>query len=125
MQQAQQNSEKEAIISDATTTNRVIAKDPMTLNDTQAVDHIIPSSDNLNNKQIFQVRCPMDFTPHDVPSDGVYGIRRITRHPTFWSLGLLGLGTALTTPFAPEIVCFSAPALFAAIGGAHQDYRYR
>ena len=48
------------------------------------------------------VRCPMDFTPVDVPADGVYGVKRVTRHPTFWSLGLLGLGTALTTPFATE-----------------------
>ena len=50
------------------------------------------------------VRCPMDFTPIDIPADGIYGLKRVTRHPTFWSLGLLGLGTALTTPFAAEVL---------------------
>lgn len=72
-----------------------------------------------------QVRCPMDFSPSDVPGHGVYGMKRVTRHPTFWSLGLLGLGTAFTTPFAPEVVMFTAPAVFALVGGAHQDYRNR
>lgn len=70
-------------------------------------------------------RCPMDFAPKDVPADGVYGLKRVTRHPTFWSLGFLGLGTALGSPFAPEVVMFAFPALFAAVGGSHQDYRYR
>lgn len=72
-----------------------------------------------------QARCPMDFTPKDVPADGVYGVKRVTRHSTFWALGLLGAGTALGTPFASEIVMFGMPAVFAVIGGAHQDYRHR
>ncbi len=37
----------------------------------------------------------------------------------------MGLGSAVATPFATEIVLFSFPTLFAIIGGAHQDYRYR
>ena len=52
---------------------------------------------------VLSVRCPMDFTPVDVPEDGIYGLRRVTRHPTFWILGLFGLGTALTTPLAAEV----------------------
>jgi uncharacterized membrane protein len=67
----------------------------------------------------------MDFKPADVPADGIYGTKRITRHDNFWSLGLLGLGTALGTPFATEVIMFSMPALFALVGGAHQDYRFR
>mmetsp|Transcript_27692 Transcript_27692/g.55714 ORF Transcript_27692/g.55714 Transcript_27692/m.55714 type:complete len:151 (-) Transcript_27692:67-519(-) len=61
------------------------------------------------------------------PSSGqeIAGIKRVTRHPSLWSLGLLGAGTALSTPFAPEIVFFSMPCVFAFIGGAHQDYRHR
>eukprot|EP00288_Rhodomonas_lens_P005454 CAMPEP_0177727666 /NCGR_PEP_ID=MMETSP0484_2-20121128/20447_1 /TAXON_ID=354590 /ORGANISM="Rhodomonas lens, Strain RHODO" /LENGTH=226 /DNA_ID=CAMNT_0019240343 /DNA_START=35 /DNA_END=711 /DNA_ORIENTATION=- len=65
------------------------------------------------------------------PKDGarqqgeVAGLHRVSRHPFLWSLGLLGVGTALTTPFAPEIVFFSMPCAFAFIGGAHQDYRHR
>jgi uncharacterized membrane protein len=55
-------------------------------------------------RQLVSVRCPMDFTPADVPADGVYGLKRVTRHPTFWSLGLLGLGTAMTTPLAAEVL---------------------
>lgn len=70
-------------------------------------------------------RCPIDFTPTDEPQDGVYGLKRITRHGMFWSLGLFGLGSALTTVYITEIIFFSAPAVFAAIGGAHQDYRFR
>ena len=39
-------------------------------------------------------------------------------------MGACGLGAALATPFAAEMVMFSAPALFALIGTAHQDHRY-
>ncbi len=55
----------------------------------------------------------------------IRGLHRVTRHPGLWSLGLLGAGTALSTPFAPEIVFFAMPCVFAFIGGAHQDYRHR
>ena len=72
-----------------------------------------------------RVRCPMDFSAADTPEDGIAGPKRVTRHPTFWSMGALGLGTALATPFATEVVMFSMPALFAVIGTAHQDYRFR
>eukprot|EP00929_Paragymnodinium_shiwhaense_P010968 TRINITY_DN11609_c0_g1_i1.p1 TRINITY_DN11609_c0_g1~~TRINITY_DN11609_c0_g1_i1.p1 ORF type:complete len:278 (-),score=46.51 TRINITY_DN11609_c0_g1_i1:16-849(-) len=72
-----------------------------------------------------RARCPMDFTPADVPPDGIYGLKRVSRHPTFWSLGFLGLGSALASPFAAEVVMFSMPAVLAVIGGSHQDYRFR
>ena len=72
-----------------------------------------------------RVRCPMDFRPDDAPEDGIAGLKRVTRHPTFWSMGALGLGTALATPFATEAVMFAMPAVVAAIGTAHQDYRFR
>jgi len=42
-----------------------------------------------------------------------------------WSLGLLGLGSASATPFATEFILFSMFFIFALIGGAHQDHRYR
>ena len=71
------------------------------------------------------VRCPMDFRPRDMPEDGVFGAGRVTRHPTLWSMGFLGLGAALVTPFAAEVAFFGLPVVFALIGGAHQDYRYR
>jgi uncharacterized membrane protein len=52
-------------------------------------------------------------------------MQRITRHDKLWSFGLLGLGTAIGTPFIGEIIMFGFPILFAFIGGMHQDYRYR
>eukprot|EP00808_Paulinella_micropora_P009866 g9054.t1 len=71
------------------------------------------------------VRCPIDFTPTDIPADGVYGIKRITRHPFFWSWGVCCLAPALTTPLLAEVAMWSMPILFAAVGTTHQDYRYR
>eukprot|EP01047_Picozoa_sp_COSAG01_P095036 COSAG01_NODE_25825_length_732_cov_0.781991_2_plen_72_part_01 len=56
------------------------------------------------------------------PDDGIYGTKRVTRHPTFWSMASVGLGAALASPFATEIVMFSMPALFAVIGTAHQVF---
>jgi hypothetical protein len=52
---------------------------------------------------VFSVSCPMHFTPVDVPEDGIYGLKRLTRNPTFWILGLYGLATALNTPLAAEV----------------------
>jgi hypothetical protein len=71
------------------------------------------------------VRCPMDFRPADVPEDGIYGTARISRHATFWAFGSICYGEAITALFLPEVVMFSFPLIFAAIGTAHQDYRYR
>ena len=70
-----------------------------------------------------RARCPIDFTPADVPSDGVYGLKRVTRHPTLWSMAFVGAGIAVASPFATHIVMFGMPAVLATIGGAHQDYR--
>jgi hypothetical protein len=61
------------------------------------------TEEKVDPRPLVAVRCPMDFTPVDVPADGVYGLKRVTRHPTFWSLGMLGLGTALATPLATEV----------------------
>ena len=41
------------------------------------------------------------------------------------ALGVLGLGTAATTIFLPEVVFGSFAGLFAGIGSSHQDYRHR
>eukprot|EP00040_Diaphanoeca_grandis_P005604 m.33642 g.33642 ORF g.33642 m.33642 type:complete len:288 (-) comp16850_c0_seq1:168-1031(-) len=82
-------------------------------------------SEAVAEKKLFQVRCPMDFTPADVPQDGIYGVKRITRHAMFWSFGMVSLGFALRTRFMSEVVMFTMPAVFAAVGGLHQDSRYR
>jgi len=70
-------------------------------------------------------RCPLDFTPPDIPKDGIYGLQRVTRHPQLWSLGSLGAGAALCTPYLPQVAFFSGPLLFAMIGTSHIDHRYR
>lgn len=73
----------------------------------------------------FTIRCPMDFRPKDHSTDGsVHGMERVSRHATFWSVGLVCLGRAITAVCLPEIVMFSFPAAFAWIGGAHQDSRF-
>ena len=85
------------------------------------------------------LKCPFDFSDskqsgkHHPESAGIddedeefyTGVHRISRHPGLWGLGLFGLGSAVVTPFAAEIVFFSMPSVFALIGGAHQDHRHR
>lgn len=83
-----------------------------------------PASDSSAASTV-RVRCPMDFRAEGAPEDGIAGLKRVTRHPTFWSMGALGLGTALATPFATEAVMFGMPALMALVGTTHQDYRFR
>merc|ERR1712232_1339420 len=73
----------------------------------------------------FAAQCPIDWTPNDVPSNSVYGLKRVTRHPMLFSLGMFGCGIALKTAFATRAILFGFPMIFALIGGAHQDYRHR
>lgn len=84
-----------------------------------------PPTTGSSTASTVRVRCPMDFRPDEAPEDGIAGLKRVTRHPTFWSMGALGLGTALATPFATEAVMFGMPALMALIGTTHQDFRFR
>ena len=83
------------------------------------------SDENGSNGIKFAAQCPIDWTPKDIPSDGLYGLKRVTRHPMLFSLGMFGLGTALKTPFATRAIVCGFPLLFALIGGFHQDYRHR
>ena len=55
------------------------------------------TSGEERNKIHFSAQCPIDWTPKDIPSDGIYGLKRITRHPMLFSLGLCGLGIAMKT----------------------------
>ena len=82
-------------------------------------------ADGPSSSVSFKVRCPMDFRPKDIPADGIHGLERVSRHATFWSLGLFCLGRAATTVFLPEVVFNTWPIIFAFIGGEHQDYRFR
>lgn len=81
----------------------------------------IKSSSSLN------VRCPIDLKAYragkDRNDDSAYGIERVSRHATLWSLGLLSLGSAASTIFIPEMVMYGFPIVFAYIGTTHQDYR--
>lgn len=73
-------------------------------------------------------RCPMDFksrSDSSNSSDGLHGIERVSRHAAFWSFGLVCMGPSFSSIFMPQIVFGVCPAIFALIGGAHQDSRYR
>ena len=90
----------------------------------------IPSSSSSkdikkSNKIEFAAQCPIDWKPADIPSDGIYGLKRITRHPMLFSLGFFGLGIAMKTQFATRAILCGFPIIFAVIGGFHQDYRHR
>ena len=77
----------------------------------------------------FLSSCPLDLEHERAaklrPKDEVRGLQRVTRHPTFWTLGCLGVGAALRTPFAGTAVAALGFPLVAALGGAHMDYRHR
>ncbi len=74
----------------------------------------------------FEIRCPIDFK-HGANQnvDDIQGMDRVSRHATFWSLGLFSLGRALPNVFLPEIIFYTFPAIYSVIGSSHQDYRYR
>jgi uncharacterized membrane protein len=78
---------------------------PVALGGHAVSDSAIPAA----SKVVLRSRCPIDFSPADIPADGIYGMKRVTRHPQLWSLGLLGLGAAFGTPFATEVILFAAP----------------
>ena len=71
----------------------------------------------------FQARCPLDFhhgKPASVGEDEPWGWERVTRHGALWSLASLGVGTALTSPFAVNASFFGGTLLVAAVGSVHQ-----
>lgn len=95
---------------------------PLIPNNTK--ENVGSTQDSMRSTSGLMVRCPMDFKPSDIPQDGIYGLERVSRHPTFWSLGLLGLGQAINTFYLPKIVFYTFPLVFACVGGWHQDSRY-
>jgi len=68
---------------------------------------------------------PPPPAPEPQPVELAVGVERVTRHVSFWCLGLAGLGSAVAARHAGCLAMFSGPAAVAAIGGAHQDHRYR
>eukprot|EP01091_Cochliopodium_minus_P011786 TRINITY_DN3430_c1_g4_i1.p1 TRINITY_DN3430_c1_g4~~TRINITY_DN3430_c1_g4_i1.p1 ORF type:complete len:271 (-),score=69.42 TRINITY_DN3430_c1_g4_i1:186-998(-) len=72
----------------------------------------------------FRAKCPIDFKAKGLSGDPEYGFKKITRHPMLFSMGLLSLGSALSTKYLSEFVFFGFPLVFAFIGGAHQDHRH-
>lgn len=55
----------------------------------------------------------------------VKGIERITRHPAFTSLALLGIGNMLTRGHAGDVIYWSGFPLFLYVGCLHQDGRLK
>jgi uncharacterized membrane protein len=65
-------------------------------------------------------------SPYDVVTHKVrppYGIERVTRHPFFSGVTLLGFAHALLATRLIGTVTFSALALLAAAGSSHQDHK--
>ena len=111
--------------------NPIVTSMNSTTHQTDTLTSNINTNNNSNIKQEkkrkiqFAAQCPVDWHPADIPSDGIYGLKRVTRHPMLFSLGSFGLGIALKTQFATRAIVCGFPMLFALIGGFHQDYRHR
>lgn len=72
-----------------------------------------------------KIRCPIDFQKGKKKEGEYSGMERISRHPALWFLGLTCLGSAVTTVYAAHAAMFTFPVVFAYLGGAHQDQRFR
>ena len=78
-----------------------------------------------NSSNSIVSKCPIDFQfGKDRQADEVWGMKRITRHPQLFSLGLTCFSFALSTQYLSHLVFWSFPLAFAFIGGAHQDSRH-
>ncbi|KAJ1514791.1 CAAX prenyl protease [Coelomomyces lativittatus] len=70
-------------------------------------------------------------SPHDgfqgLPESNAvpHGIHRITRHPTFFSFALLGLGQLFTRGLLPDVAFWAPFPIFWVIGSLHQDFRLK
>jgi len=73
----------------------------------------------------FKARCPFDFTAPKSGQDEISGLKRVTRHPAFWTMSFLSLGVMFRTPYVTEVVAFAGPVLTTLLCGSHMDYRYR
>ena len=71
-------------------------------------------------------RCPIDFEFGKEKRPGeIWGMKRITRYPQLFSLGLTCFSFALSSSHYSHLVFWSMPLFFAFIGGAHMDSRYK
>jgi len=59
------------------------------------------------------------------PGSSAMGVLRITRHPAFMGVAILGLGHLLVNHSAIDRVFFGGTFLYALLGCAHQDWRRR
>ena len=99
---------------------------PSTTTSTTTTEDASPSPSSWNLK----VRCPFDFTDQRTknPSNedsSVHGLDRVSRHPGLWALGLSAAGNALLQPTLGLQIWMLGPLAVAALGGAHQDSRFR
>ena len=59
------------------------------------------SQPNAQPNTAWAARCPIDFSSSSDPN-AIQGMKRITRHPQLYSLGLLCLSSALLSPVKNE-----------------------
>ncbi|KAI8612054.1 hypothetical protein BC830DRAFT_1138482, partial [Chytriomyces sp. MP71] len=83
-----------------------------------------PSSPAPVPQPTLKLLCPVDFAHARNAEPNEMGLKRITRHPQLFALGLTALGTALSTSFLTTRILCGFPIVFAVIGGAHQDVRF-
>ncbi|KAJ3076441.1 CAAX prenyl protease [Podochytrium sp. JEL0797] len=84
-----------------------------------------PTTPPTSSSSGFKVLCPIDIAHMKSNNPNELGLRRVTRHPQLFSLGFLALGTALASPFLSTRLLCGFPIVFAVIGGAHQDRRFK
>ena len=60
-----------------------------------------------------------------VGSTSAVGLARITRHPLFLAMGLVGIAHVLLFGFASDVAFFGGLVLYSIFGSLHQDHRQR
>ena len=69
-----------------------------------------------NTQRMMSGGCPFSFPPK---TDEIKGVLRITRHPDLMTMGLFGLGSALSTVRMTEFFFAAFMFLFTNVGAAH------
>ena len=92
--------------------------------------NMIDNDEKIRRTINFRAQCPIDFkyekdSAKKNDESIIYGMKRVSRHSTLWSLGIFALGSSLRTRMVPSVIMFTMPIIFAAIGSTHIDYRYR
>eukprot|EP00467_Chlorarachnion_reptans_P013966 CAMPEP_0114487476 /NCGR_PEP_ID=MMETSP0109-20121206/787_1 /TAXON_ID=29199 /ORGANISM="Chlorarachnion reptans, Strain CCCM449" /LENGTH=213 /DNA_ID=CAMNT_0001663745 /DNA_START=357 /DNA_END=998 /DNA_ORIENTATION=- len=84
-----------------------------------------PQLQEKKSSKTFQIRCPFDFQNKVDNSDPTSGLKRVTRHPAFWTMSFLSAGVVFRTQYITEVVMFLGPITTTLVCGYHLDSRHR